>query len=340
MRKWLVIVIVVVACVSVAFRKEELRLVLPGTFPKPVYKFKDNKLTEKKFQLGRRLFYDPILSADSTVSCESCHQRVAAFGHIDHVLSHGIGGQIGKRNVPSLQNMIWGTSFMWDGSISNLERQSVGPITNPIEMNESMQHVVEKLQRNDTYSRLFADAFGTKEITEEMVLMSLTQFVGSLVSADSRYDRYIAGTDTFNAMELSGLKLFRQYCAACHPEPLFTDNLFHNNGLAYDTALKDKGRGAFTKNASEDNSFKVPSLRNIEMTYPYMHDGRYRKLRDVLNHYGDKEKLAAIGVSDKNIKSIPALTDRQKVDIISFLLTLTDRSFLYNKRFSDPFINP
>lgn len=339
MKKYGVIIALLLLCVMQAKRKDKsLRLALPAGFPKPVYKFKNNRLTEKKFQLGRMLFYDPILSADSTISCESCHQRVAAFGHVDHVLSHGIGGQIGKRNVPGLQNMIWNTSFMWDGSIDHLERQSVGPITNPVEMNETMPHAVEKLQHSDRYSRLFKDAFGEEAITQDMVLKSLTQFVGSMISADSRYDRYMAGTDTFNAMELSGLKLFRKNCSVCHPEPLFTDNTFRNIGLKRDTALNDLGRGVIA-GSYYNNEFKVPSLRNVEMTYPYMHDGRHRKLRDVLNHYSDKARQSA-GGRDKNVSVMPPFSDKEKVDITAFLLTLTDRTFLNNKRFSNPFDNP
>lgn len=336
-KRLLVILIGCVGILVLGFRRDGgTQVKVPPGFPRPVYTFKGNRYTVQKFQMGRMLFYDPILSADSTITCESCHQRVAAFGHIDHVLSHGINGQIGTRNVPGLQNMIWGRTFMWDGRVTMLERQSVNPITSPIEMNEQMANVVAKLQRSARYAPLFREAFGKAEITEDMVLKSITQFVASLVSANSRYDRYMAGTDTFSEKERSGLALFRQHCAACHPEPLFTDNSYHNNGLQPDTTLRDKGRAGVTGDAVDVYKFKVPSLRNVEMTYPYMHDGRYRRLRDVLNHYSNKANQTSL--ADAAVRNMPALTDKEKVDITAFLLTLTDREFLTDARFSDPFV--
>ncbi len=315
---------------------KDVELHVPNGFPKPVYKFKNNRLTPEKFMLGRMLFNDPILSKDSTTSCASCHQRIAAFGHIDHTLSHGIYGMIGKRNVPALQNLIWKDAFMWDGSIAHLEQQSIGPMTNPIEMDETMPHVISKLKANKDYVERFRLAFGDTDVTAERLLKSLTQFVGLMISANSRYDKYINGTDTFNASEKNGLSLFRANCSSCHKEPLFTDNTYRNNGLVPDTALKDKGRGGVSAVASDNYKFKVPSLRNVEMTYPYMHDGRFRKLRDVLNHYDNKEKHYK--GADKAITKISKLSDHDKVDIIAFLLTLTDKTFLYDRRFVDPFM--
>ncbi len=314
----------------------DVELHLPKAFPKPLYRFKNNKLTPQKFVLGRMLFNDPILSKDSSTSCASCHQRIAAFGHIDHTLSHGIYGLIGKRNVPALQNLIWKDAYMWDGSITHLEQQSLGPISNPIEMDESIDNIVMKLKRNKEYVRLFHEAYGDADISKDMVLKSLTQFVGLMISADSRYDRFINGKDTFSAQETRGLALFRANCGTCHKEPLFTDNTYRNNGLAEDTTLKDKGRGGISGSTEDEHKFKVPSLRNVEMTYPYMHDGRYKRLRDILNHYSGTAKTVS-GV-DEDVKKIPALSDKDKTDIVAFLLTLTDKTFLHDRRFIDPFV--
>jgi len=314
--------------------KEDVILKIPKGFPKPYYRFKNNKLTPEIFTLGRRLFYDPTLSKDNTISCAFCHQRLAAFAHFDHPLSHGINGLIGKRNVPPLQNLIWKDAFMWDGGVNNLEVQPVSPITNPVEMNESIAGVIEKLQKDRSYVEEFGIAFNDTNITSEHLLKALAQFTGLMISCNSRYDKFMNGEDTFSVSEKNGLELFRGKCASCHEEPLFTDNLYRNNGIVPDTALNDKGRGQITGVEFDNYKFKVPSLRNVEMTYPYMHDGRYRKLKDVLNYYGSPANFAP-GAA-KEMYEIGTLSDKDKKDIIAFLLTLTDKTFIYDKRFIDP----
>ncbi|HEY0031385.1 MAG TPA: cytochrome c peroxidase [Bacteroidia bacterium] len=314
--------------------KKDVQLKIPRGFPTPFYDFKNNALSPEEFTLGRKLFYDPILSSDSTVSCQSCHQRVAAFAHIDHALSHGIEGKIGTRNVPALQNLIWQTSYMWDGGVNNLEVQPINPITNPIEMNETLVHVIAKLRKNKDYVSLFKRAYKDTIINSERLLKSLSQFTGLMISANSRYDKYMAGKDTFSLQEKSGLEAFRIKCAACHQEPLFSDNSFRNNGLKPDTSLNDMGRAKISGAAEDNYKFRVPSLRNIEMTFPYMHDGRFRKLKDVLNHYSNAGNH--LKDADAEIKNIGELSEKERKDIIAFLLTLTDKEFLYDKRFSDP----
>jgi cytochrome c peroxidase len=309
---------------------------IPPGFPKPHYRFKDNKLTPEIFVLGRKLFYDPVLSKDSTTSCGSCHQRMGAFGHMDHALSHGINGLNGKRNVPPLQNLAWQSAYMWDGSVKRLEQQPVNPITNPVEMGESMEHIIEKLKRNKNYVIEFSNAFNGADITSGAILKALEQFTGLMISANSRYDKYINGTEPFSPAEKRGLELFRGKCVSCHREPLFTDNNYRDNGLIPDTALNDLGRGGITGREFDNYKFKVPSLRNIEMTYPYMHDGRLRKLKDVLNYYGSPDNFS--GHPAKEMYKIGKLSDQDKKDIIAFLLTLTDKTFLYDKRFMDPFV--
>jgi cytochrome c peroxidase len=314
--------------------KKDVVLKYPVTFPKPLYNFEKNKLSPESFTLGRKLFYDPILSKDSSISCESCHQRSAAFAHIDHPLSHGINSRIGTRNVPALQNLIWKDEYMWDGGVNHLEVQPINPITNPDEMGESLENIIYKLKRNKEYVMLFKRAYRDSIINSERILKALTQFTGLMISANSRYDRYISGKDTFSMQEKNGLDLFRRKCASCHKEPLFTDNSYRNNDLQPDISLNDKGRAKISGIEKDDYKFKVPGLRNIELTFPYMHDGRFKKLKDVMNHYSESgnKNLKA----DEKVKEIGTLSDKEKKDIIAFLLTLTDRDFLSDRRFADP----
>jgi cytochrome c peroxidase len=314
--------------------QKDVELKLPKGFPKPVYEFKDNTPTPEKFVLGRRLFYDPILSKDSSISCGFCHQRIAAFAHIDHTLSHGINGLIGHRNVPAIQNEIWKKSFMWDGSINHLEMQPLAPITNPIEMNESLDNVIRKLQRNKEYVALFQKAFNDTIITSQKMLRAIAQFTGMMISDNSRYDKYIRGEEQFSDQEIHGLQLFRSHCENCHKEPLFTDESFRNIGLKPDTALKDSGRMAITGDPGDYMKFKVPSLRNVELTYPYMHDGRFRNLQQVLNHYANGNFYT--NNYDKSIERNIGLTETEKAELIAFLKTLTDKEFVYDRRFADP----
>jgi cytochrome c peroxidase len=338
-----VILLLLISCIFVVgfatlkeseISKKDVELIIPGNFPKPLYDFKNNRISPEGFMLGRKLFYDPILSKDSTISCQTCHQRVAAFAHIDHSLSHGIEGKIGTRNVPALQNLIWKDTYMWDGGVNNLEVQPINPITNPIEMNESLLNVIQKLKKNKNYVSLFKQAYKDTVINSERLLKALTQFTGLMISADSRYDNYLAGKDTFSAQEKKGLQLFRAKCASCHKEPLFTDNSYRNNGLRPDTSINDIGRGKLSGAATDNYKFKVPGLRNIEMTFPYMHDGRYKKLKDVLNHYGSEHPAKV----DPDLKTTGTLSDAERKDIIAFLLTLTDKRFLSDRRFENPFM--
>ena len=309
---------------------------VPEGFPKPFYDFTKNPTSPEIFLLGRELFYDPILSRDSTTSCMSCHQRLFAFGHVDHALSHGINGLIGKRNVPPLQNLAWNSSFMWDGGVNHIEVQPISPITNPIEMGETLADVLMKLRRNNHYPKDFQAAYHDTAITTERMLKALAQFTGLMISSNARYDKYMRGTDTFSAQEKTGLKLFRAKCATCHAEPLFTNNDFRNNGIRPDTALNDSGRGRITGAEKDIYMFKVPGLRNVERTYPFMHDGRFRNLHNVLDHYGDPSGFNKH--TSPEMRKIGLLSKEDKDAIYAFLLTLTDKEFLYDKRFIDPFI--
>ena len=315
-------------------RAKDVELKVPKGFPKPVYDFKNNTLKPEIFVLGRRLFYDPILSKDSSTSCASCHQRIAAFAHIDHPLSHGIGGLIGKRNVPAIQNVIWGQSFMWDGGVNNLEVQPLSPLTSPIEMNENLPEVLSRLRKSEYYRSAFHEVFGDTVISSERMLKSLAQFIGLMISANSRYDKFMRHEDTLTQIEAKGLEVFRGKCAKCHREPLFTDETYKSSGLYPDTSLSDKGRFIITGRPADEYTYKVPSLRNIVRTYPYMHDGRFRTLEQVLVHYA-KGDFYMVNASPE-LLATRNLSDLEKKEIIAFLKTLTDDEFLHDRRFADP----
>ncbi len=335
MKTWIIIGVVMALGLLSFSRKPADRFVVPAGWPKPAYNFKKNPLDPQKVELGKRLFDETLLSRDNTISCNSCHAQYTAFAHTDHSLSHGIEGKIGSRNSPALMNLAWSNSFMWDGSVTQLDLQAQKPITNPLEMDETMVHVVAKLKATSNYPDLFFRAFGDSQITGDMIMQSLSQFMLTLVSANAKYDRVMNGTDTFTKREANGYALFKQDCAACHKEPLFTNGQFENNGLALDESLADGGRVKVTHNNADSLKFKVPTLRNIEVTYPYMHDGRFRNLQMVLFQYS--EHVQQSSTLSVHLQKKLALSEQDKGDIILFLKTLTDEEFLKNKKFE--FVN-
>lgn len=321
-----------------AFTKEgdPISFVVPPGWPEPVYDFSKNQITEAGFQLGRHLFYDPLLSRDTTISCASCHLQQTAFAHVDHALSHGIEGRVGRRNAPALMNLAWSRTFMWDGGVHHLDMQPLSPISSPEEMDETLEHVVQKLNDSDQYRTLFQAAFGDRVATGQKTLLALSQFLLMLQSHHSKYDRYIRKEPDgdFSTQELNGLALFRQYCASCHAEPLFTNGDFANNGLPIDTSLMDFGRIKITQKPEDSLRFKVPTLRNIQFSYPYMHDGRFKKLLEVVRHY--TEGIQRGRTLDPRLQTPIVLTHEQQIDLVAFLLTLTDRSFLFDARWGFP----
>lgn len=335
MKKLAVIGLMCMVVAASAFRRKSHDVLqVPKGWPRPVYNFRKEPLSEKKIALGRMLFYDPILSRDSTISCASCHSPYNAFTHIDHNLSHGINGQMGTRNSPALMNLAWGNSFMWDGAVTHLDEQAVKPISNPIEMDETMEHVVIKLQNKAKYATLFADAFDDEAIKKEYVLKALSQFMLTLVSANAKYDSVMRNEDTFTAQELRGYALFKKNCSTCHTEPLFTNGEFENNGLEPDDSLRDMGRMKVTGRPDDSLKFKVPTLRNIEYTAPYMHDGRFKNLNLVLNNY-IRGLVHGPTLSPKLNKGI-YLTTTEKADLLAFLKTLSDKDFITNPAFGPP----
>ena len=306
----------------------------PEHFPKPKYDFNNNPLSHTKSTLGRALFYDPILSKDNTISCASCHSPYNAFAHTDHDLSHGINDEIGTRNAPALFNLAWQKSFMWDGAINHLDMQALAPISHPKEMGESLENVVKKLQGKEIYPTLFYEAFGDSLIMGEYVLKALSQFQLTLVSANSKYDAVKKGKTDFTQQEKNGYALFQENCNSCHTEPLFSNYNFENNGLRVDTTLNDFGKWMISNQSLDSLLFKTPSLRNLSYTFPYMHDGRFRKLQEVLNHYSDGIQHSKT-LADELQMPIQ-YSSNEKVDLIAFLLTLNDKSFVFNPQLHYP----
>ncbi len=318
-----------------AFKKvSRTSVAVPAGWPEPVFNFDRHPLSDEKILLGRVLFYDPVLSRDSSISCSSCHTQYSAFTHLDHQLSHGIEGRIGTRNAPAVMNLAWSRSFMWDGRVAGIKQQALLPINHPDEMGESAAHVVTKLNRTGIYPSLFYKAFGDSTATLSHMLTAISQFMLTLVSCDSRYDSIQRKQAVFTEQENRGYRLFQQHCAACHSEPLFTNGQYANNGLPIDTTLKDMGRMKETRKPEDALKFKVPTLRNLEYSYPYMHDGRFKKIYDVLNHYssGISRSATLSPLLQKPIQLAP----NEKVDMVAFLLTLTDRHFLNNPEYRYP----
>ncbi|CAG5018071.1 Cytochrome c551 peroxidase [Dyadobacter sp. CECT 9275] len=319
----------------------------PAGFPDPVYDLSRNPLTEEGVELGRFLFYDGILSRTNQVGCGTCHQQQAAFTHHGHELSHGVDDRLGVRNSPAVQNMAWSDSFFWDGGVHDLDLFPFNPIENPVEMDEKVTNVLDKLRKTPNpaskipvdYPKMFKAAFGTDEINSERMMKALSQFMVTMVSAGSKYDYYRAGdAAALNTQEKEGLVLFQKNCSSCHAGVLFTDHSFRNNGLA-PMMNNDLGRGAITGNEADHYKFKVPSLRNVGLTGPYMHDGRYHSLEEVLDHYTDSvQKLTTLDplLIQQNGKTGIALTATEKQALIAFLKTLSDEQFIREAKLSDP----
>ncbi|MGH8446529.1 MAG: cytochrome-c peroxidase [Solimonas sp.] len=308
------------------------RLVVPPGWPAPRYDFADNPVTPAGFALGRALFYDPQLSRDGSIACANCHQQFAAFAHYDHRVSHGIGGVDGKRNAPALFNLAWQPDFMWDGAVHSLELQPLAPLANPIEMGETLPGVLAKLRADPAYPPRFAAAFGTPEIDSQRMLRALTQFIGTLQATHARYDTVMAGEASFTAPEQRGLAVFRAQCASCHREPLFTDFSYRNNGL--DREPRDAGREVISGRAEDHGRFRVPSLRNVALTAPYMHDGRFATLDEVLDHYASH--IEESPTLDPQLRKGITLDAADRAALLQFLATLNDERLLADRRYAEP----
>ncbi len=323
----------------------------PANFPQPTYKFENNAFTQEKFELGKKLFYDGILSSDGSVSCSTCHDQKNAFTHHGHAFSDGVGGAFGTRNAQPIQNLAFMEDFTWDGAIRNLDLQPLIPIESEVEMKETLQSVLVKLQKDQSYVNAFTMAFDKKSTETHIINLrtltqSLSQFMNALVSANSRYDKYIRneflGTP-YSEDEKKGLAIFKQKCASCHAGELFTDQSYRNNGIGVNPSLPNelgRGRVIDEDNGIDSNGyyqFKVPSLRNVWVTFPYMHDGRFNSLDSVLEHYnsGVKDMKTLDSLLKNGDKMGIPLTQEDKRALKIFLKSLTDNEFLEDDRFAE-----
>lgn len=293
----------------------------------------DNPMTVEGIELGRKLFYDPILSGDNTLSCAGCHTQNTAFSDSSR-FSIGIDKIAGTRNSPTIINPVWGTSFFWDGRSKTLEEQALEPVPNPIEMHLKWSEAISKLQNHTDYPSLFTKAFGTDKISKELAAKAIAQFERTFISANSKYDKRV-----FTDSEKRGFELYfteKADCFHCHGTVLLTDNLFHNNGL--DSVFSDLGLGKRTQNPADYGKFKTPTLRNVEFSAPYMHDGRFKTLEEVVDFYSNGLKYSeSIDPLMKNVfRGGIRLSESEKTDLIAFLKTFSDTEFLNNPKFSKP----
>ncbi len=306
-----------------------------------------NPFSKDKIELGRMLFYDPILSADNSISCGSCHLQSKAFSDGTALTKIGVSGNPLLRHSPSLINLAWMEGLFWDGGAKDLESLAFGPITHPDEMGLSLKEMEERLNAHAEYPDLFKKAFDVNEVRRVEVARALAQFQRTLISADSKYDQWKRKENgaVLDPLEKKGLGLYEKYCSSCHSTDLFTDNSYHNNGLNDDFSDKSHefiflGRFRISFDSSDMGAFKTPTLRNIMLTAPYMHDGRFSTIDEVLDHYSEgikgspylDEKLQKDG---KPIKFKFSPEDRKS--LIAFLNSLTDQKFTTDPSISDPF---
>jgi len=312
------------------------RFTFPMPFPVPDLP-RDNPLTHEGVALGRQLFFDKQLSINGAQACASCHQAEAAFTDAGKQFSTGAEGREGQRNAMPIFNLAWKKSFFWDGRAASLREQVLMPIQNPVEMHETLEHVVAKLAKSETYPALFENVFGDREITSDRLARALEQFILTQLSFDSKFDRAMTGRERLSDEEQRGLELFfterdprrGQFgadCFHCHGGPFFTSHGFSNNGLDYFST--DPGRFNVTTWEPDWGKFSVPSLRNVAVTGPYMHDGRFKTLEEVVEHYSTGVKRSP--TLDPNLAKHPdggvALSDADKKALVAFLKTLTESS--------------
>jgi cytochrome c peroxidase len=311
----------------------------------------DNLLTNEGVKLGKMLFFEPMLSKNNVQSCGSCHNQSNGFSDTAR-FSVGVEGFEGGRHSMSVFNLAWHTNeFFWDGRSNLLRNQALEPIIDPVEMNETLENVVAKLGGSNMYRDQFVRAFGSEEITPQKMGLAMEQFMLSIVSGNSKYDRYQMGLEELTESELRGLALFEtEYnpffpddsgadCQHCHGGPNFENDLYMNNGMDTDAEITDTGRQAVTGDPGDRGKFKVPSLRNIAVTAPYMHDGRFATLEEVIDHYNEGIKTSATvdGALIATQFEGLMLTEQDKEDLLNFLHTLTDESLATNPEYANPF---
>jgi len=324
---------------------------LPDVFPLPMMDIpEDNPLTEAGVALGRFLFYDPILSGNEKMACADCHFPQSGFTD-NLAFSTGTEGIVGLRSSMSLVNAGYFTKgLFWDGRIQTLEEQALLPVEDVNELHSDWESVIERIQVDTAYPTRFRAAFGinsTTEITKELAVKAIAQFERSLLSFNSKYDRVIRNEEFFEEDELMGFELFIDdpndlpdaECGHCHNAPLFTVNQYFNNGIDSVGNLedfKDKGLGAITNNRFDNGKFRAPSLRNIALTAPYMHDGRFQTLEEVIDHYNEGAHFADNIDPLITTKGL-GLSEEHKKALVAFLHALTDTSFVNNPAYQNPF---
>ncbi len=318
-----------------------------GTFPEP--EFNGNELTVEGVRLGKMLFYEKMMSQDNSISCGSCHKQENGFSDPDR-LSEGVGGSLGKRQAMAIFNTAWHTNeFFWDGRSHLLRDQSLKPIQDELEMKETLEGVITKLQEEQIYLDQFTRAFGDESITSERMSLALEQFMNSIVSNQSKYDAFLAGSASLTDSEERGRVLFfAEYnpslpevsgadCAHCHGGNNFDNNRYMNNGLDVLADQTDIGREEVTENPQDKAKFKVTSLRNIELTAPYMHDGRFETLEEVVDHYNENIRVSPTvdPALEYTTQTGLMLTDQDQTDLVAFLKTLTDETLATDERYAD-----
>ncbi|MGB1039821.1 MAG: cytochrome-c peroxidase [Flavobacteriales bacterium] len=312
------------------FIDEPYFLEIPTGFPVPKIP-EDNKLTKYRVALGKKLFFDPILSEDLTISCGSCHFPNKAFSDTSN-LSKGVYGRTGIRNSPSLANLAYKNSFFMDGGVPTLELQVIAPIQDHNEMNINILNVIERLKENVEYTRLSKLAYN-REPDGFVLTRAISAFERTLISGNSLYDEYINGKlDAFSPSQIRGKNLFfssKTNCSTCHSGFNFTNNTFESIGLY--PSYSDSGRMRVTLNESDRNKFIVPSLRNVEVTAPYMHDGSIQTLEEVVDFFDNGGHNS---VNKSSLVRKLYLTDTEKGDLVIFLKSLTDTDFLNNTNHS------
>ncbi|MDA3616584.1 cytochrome-c peroxidase [Polluticaenibacter yanchengensis] len=344
--------IIIFSGLLVACRKSELekpapqpyRLPVPVNFPAPQYETY-NPLTKEGIELGRQLFYDVRLSGNNKISCASCHHQNLAFSDGISLTNIGVSGTTLSRHSPTLINMAWANNgLFWDGGSTNLESQAFGPLTEHNEMGQNLFELMDELKAVPGYITAFKEAFD-EDISSANVVKALAQFQRTMVSANSRYDKYVRKENgaSLNKQELKGMVLVKQKCQGCHSTDLFTDNLYHNNGIDNDFSnpgIDDLnfGRYRVSYNMKDMGAYKTPTLRNIMLTAPYMHDGRFKTIEEVLNHYTENikysESLSPVLIQNGKIGI--TINNEEKQQIIAFLHTLTDEDFISRKSLGKP----
>lgn len=344
-----------VSILSISCRKENnksdiytptpYKLQVPPGFPPPILN-PNNPLTVEGVELGRHLFYEKKLSRDNSMSCASCHKQEFAFSDAPNKLSKGVDGLAGTFNAMHIVNMAWLENFFWNGRSPSLEDQAFHPIVDPLEMNTTWEAVLKKLREDPKYPPMFKKAFGTEEITVERVTKAIAQFERTLISGNSKYDKWRRGETTLTELELFGFTMFeteRGDCFHCHGSTTtgnmfgaFGQLIFTNNGVEPEATMP-LGRMAVTGNPADRGKFKIPSLRNVAVTFPYFHDGRFQSLQEVIEFYNMGGHPSS--TIDPNMKAAGVgrnWTQYEKSALLAFLNTLTDVDFLTDPRFSDP----